>query len=48
MQINKGKQQNGKDKTSHQKNQRYQGNILCKDGNNKGQKMKYPREAEEI
>ena len=34
----RGKQQNGKDQRSLQENQRYQGNISCKDGLNKGQK----------
>ena len=32
MQKNRGKQQNGKDQRSLQENQRYQGNIPCKDG----------------
>ena len=36
MQRNRGKQQNGKDCRSLQENQRYQGNISCKDGLNKG------------
>ena len=35
MQRNRGKQQNGKDQRSLQENQRYQGNISCKDGLNK-------------
>ena len=35
---NRGKQQNGKDQRSPQENQRYQGNISCKDGLSKGQK----------
>ena len=30
------------------KNQRYQGNIACKDGHNKGQKWSGPAEAEDI
>ena len=38
MQRNRGKQQNGKDQRSLQEKQRYQGNISCKDGHNKGQK----------
>ena len=38
MQRNRGKQQNGKDQRSLQENQRYQGNISCKDGHNKGEK----------
>ena len=32
MKRNRGKQQNGKDQRSLQENQRYQGNISCKDG----------------
>ena len=32
MQRNRGKQQNGKDERSLQENERYQGNISCKDG----------------
>ena len=39
MQRNRGKQQNGKDQRSLQENQRYQGNISCKDGHNNGQKL---------
>ena len=38
MQRNRGKQQNEKDQRSLQENQRYQGNISCKDGLDKGQK----------
>ena len=38
MPRNRGKQQNGKDQKSLQENQRYQGNISCKNGLNKGQK----------
>ena len=38
VQRNRGKQQNGKDQRSLQENQRYQGNISCKDGLDKGQK----------
>ena len=38
MPRNRGKKQNGKDLRSLQENQRYQGNISCKDGHNKGQK----------
>ena len=34
MQRNRGKEQNGKDQRSLQENQRYQGNISCKDGLN--------------
>ena len=39
MQRNRGKQQNGKE------NQRYQGNISCKDGLNKGQKWYGPNRS---
>ena len=39
MQRNRGKQQNENDQRSRQENQRYQGNISCKDGHNKGQKQ---------
>ena len=45
---NKGKQQNGKDWRFLQENQRYQGNISCKDGLNKGQKGVDLTEAEDI
>ena len=38
MQRNRKKEQNGKDKGSLQENWRYQGNISCKNGHNKGQK----------
>ena len=48
MQINRGKQQNRKDQRSLQENQRYQGNISCKDRFNKGQKWYGPKEAEDI
>ena len=48
MQRNKGKQQNGKDQRSLQENQRYQGNISCKDGLVKGQKWYGLTEAEDI
>ena len=47
MQRNRGKQQNGKDQRS-QENQRYQGNISCKDGFNKGQKGIDLTEAEDF
>ena len=47
MKINRGKQQNGKDQRSLQENQRYQGNISCKDGHNKEQKQ-YETEAGDI
>ena len=42
MEINRGKQQTGKDQRSHQDNQRYQGEMSCKDGHNKGQKQYGP------
>ena len=42
---NRGKQQNGKDQRSLQEDQRYQGNISCKDRLDKGQKW---YEAEDI
>ena len=45
---NRGKQQNGKDQRSLQENQRYQGNISCKDGLDKGQKWYGLTEAEDI
>ena len=48
MQRNRGKQQNGKDQRSLQENQRYQGNISCRDGHNKGQKCRDLIEAEDI
>ena len=48
MQRIRGKQQNGKDERSLQENQRYQGNISCKDGHNKGQKWYRPNRAEDI
>ena len=35
----KGKSQNGKEYRSLQENWRYQGNISCKDGHDKGQKQ---------
>ena len=40
MQRNRGRQQNGKDQRSLQENQRYQGNISCKDGLDKGPKCR--------
>ena len=46
MQRNRGKQQNEEDQRSLQENQRFQGNISCKDGHNKG--LKWLTEAEEI
>ena len=48
MQRNRGKQQNGKDQRSPQENQRYQRNISCKDGHNKGQKWYDLTEAKNI
>ena len=48
MQRNRGKQQNGKDQTSLQENQRHQGNISCKDGLNKGQKCMDLTKAEDV
>ena len=38
MQRGRGKQQTGKDQRFRQENQRYKGNISCKDGHDKGQK----------
>ena len=38
----------GEDQRSLQENQRYQGNISCKDGHNKGQKWYDLTEAEDI
>ena len=48
MQRNGGKQQNGKDQRSLQENQRYQGNISCKDEHNKGKKPYGPNRAEDV
>ena len=48
MQRNRGKQQNGKDYRSSPENWRYQGNISCKDGQNKGQNGKDLKEAEQV
>ena len=49
MQRNRGKQQNGKDQRSLQENQRYQGNISCKDGlDKKDRNAKDLTEAEDI
>ena len=48
MQRNRGKQQNGKDQSSLPENWRYQGNISCKDGHDKGQKHQGPDRVEEI
>ena len=48
MQRNRGKQQNGKDQRSLQENQRYQGNISCKDGSIKDRNGRDLTEAEDI
>ena len=48
MQRNRGKQQNGKDQRSLQDNQRYPGNISCKDEHNKGQKWYGPNRSRNI
>ena len=48
MQRNSGKSQNGKDQRSLQENQRYQGNISCKDRLDKGQKLYDLTEAKDI
>ena len=48
MQRNRGKQQNGKDQRSLQENQRYQGNISCKDGTIKDRNGLDLTEAEDI
>ena len=48
MQRNRGKQQNEKDWSSLQENQRYQGNISCKDGHNKGQTCYGPKQKQKI
>ena len=37
-----------KDQRALQENQRYQGNVLCKDGLNKGQKRYGPNKEEDI
>ena len=42
------KQQNGTDQRCLQENQRYHGNISCKNGQNKGQKWYGPNRAEDI
>ena len=47
MQRNRGKKQNGKDQRPLQENQRFQGNISCKDGHNKGKKLDLTK-AEDI
>ena len=41
-------QQNEKNQRSRQENWRYQGNISCKDGHDKGQKQKGPNGNREI
>ena len=48
MQRNRGKQQNGTDQRSLQENQRYKGNISCKDGLDKGQKYYGPNRSRSI
>ena len=48
MQINRGKQQNGKDQRSLQENQRQHGNISCKDGLDKDRNGTDSTEAEDI
>ena len=48
MQRNRGKQQNRKDQGSLQENQRYQRNISCKDGLDKGQKWYGPNRSKHI
>ena len=48
MKRNRGEIQNGKYQGSLQENLRYQGNISCKDGHNKGQKWYGPTEAEDV
>ena len=48
MQRNRGKLQNGKDQRSLQENQRYQGNISRKGGQNKGRNGPDLTEAEDI
>ena len=48
MQKNRGKQQNWKDQRSLQENQRYQGEISCKDRHNKDKNGKDLTEAKEI
>ena len=48
MKRNRGKQQNGKDQRSLQENQRYQGNISCKDWYNKDRNGTDLTEAEDI
>ena len=45
MQRSRGKQQNGNNQRSLQENWRYQGNISCKDGHNKGRDSKDLTEA---
>ena len=48
MQRNRGKQQNGKDQRSLQENQRYQRNISCKGGHNKGQRQHGPNKSKDF
>ena len=48
MQINRGKQQNGKDQRSLQENQTYQGTVHAKMGTIKDRNGKDLTEAEDI
>ena len=48
MQINRGKQQNGKDLRSLQENWRYQGNISCRQRHNKGEKWQVTNRSRKI
>ena len=48
MQRNRGEKQNGRDQRSLQNDQKYQENISCKDGHNKGQKQYGVNKAEDI
>ena len=48
IQRQRGKQQNGKDQRSLQENERYQGNISCKNGHNKDRNGKNLTKAEDI
>ena len=48
MQRNTEKQQDGKEQRSPQECYRYQGNISCKDGHNKGEKIYGPNRSRYI
>ena len=48
MQRNRGKQQSGQDQRTLQENWRYQGNISCKDGHDKGRNDEDLTETKEI